>query len=210
MSKLWSKEKNIELFDLVEKTKQSNKPILSAFKTFASQYNYSYQSVRNYFYKNIKELCKHIGKQLTISHQQHFSKLEFKDIEKVCYLVSSGYSVRNACMLVGQTPKNALRLQNKYRWLLKKDLLTFTPRNVSIKSNKATKPNILKPDFVDKSKPLVNYSRIVDNFSNMLLNNSSIKNIESAVSDLVNKYSDLYNKIVSIEKFLNNHVSHET
>ena len=121
----WTKAEICKLFDMVEKYRQENKPLLKAFEDFANRFARKSGSVRNFYYSQIKmfeaspNLCKEWGINLE-NHKKTlpkpFSKEEeMRQMAEIERFVEKGHSVRFACkMLSGGDITKMLRLQNKY------------------------------------------------------------------------------------------------
>ena len=139
---MWNDKETKELFNIVEEFKQKNLPLSKAFVYFANMFNRKPNSVRNYYYKTIKELSFNKEKRLSLninidSHNplkvKTFSDTETKELSiKVKDLLNKGYSVRSACCtLANGNVKEMLRLQNKYRNVEKEEkckVVTMSPK----------------------------------------------------------------------------------
>lgn len=124
----WKDAETLALFKLVEDFKNMAKPLKEAFFAYAMQTNRKPDSVRNYYYKTLKEIELNKKNRLKINLKVHkinrpeaFSKEEEKAVfEKIQKLLSEGCSLRNACLKVaGGDIKKMLRYQNKFRSLEK-------------------------------------------------------------------------------------------
>ena len=181
MSNIWNEQVKLELCKIILENKSKGLPILNSFKSFASIHNLDFKSVRNYFYKHISDLSKLEPKLSDIvSTPKPFSENDLKLLDQVCKLVSCGKSVRYACETVGENPKHALRLQNKYRWFDKKGLLLYTPKNVSIASRNSNSVQILKPTF---KKPKENVQASIP----QALSNDDLQKLFNGVVKLISK-----------------------
>ena len=121
----WTKAEICKLFDMVEKYKKDNKPLMSAFEDFAGRFARKRGSVRNFYYSQVKmfeaspKLCKEWGINLE-NHKKNPAKPfsreeEQKVLSQIESLVQKGHSVRFACkMISGGDVTKMLRLQNKY------------------------------------------------------------------------------------------------
>ena len=139
---MWNDDETKELFNVVEEFKQKKLPLSKAFYYFANKYNRKPNSVRNYYYKLVKELCCNEEKRLALnidigSHNplkvKNFTDVETKELStKVKELLNKGYSVRSACCtLANGDAKEMLRLQNKYRNVEKEErckIVTMSPK----------------------------------------------------------------------------------
>ena len=128
----WQDEEVKTLFKFVEVKKSEGKPLIKIFNEFAKMVGRQQNSVRNYYYNEIKNLQndekrkKMLGVNLNLhlaKKPQHFSKLEEKNIlNKINELINKGYSVRRACLtLAGGDATKMIRYQNKYRTSLKQN-----------------------------------------------------------------------------------------
>ena len=121
----WTKSEIATLFKLVEEYKFSHRPLIHAFTEFANRTARKKNSVRNFYYAQLKifentpNLCKEFNVNLN-NHkkieQKFFSEEELtENMEKINNLLKKGYSVRKACLSVsGGDINKMLRLQNKY------------------------------------------------------------------------------------------------
>lgn len=123
---LWNDSETKALFSLIEKFKGEGKSRSDAFLAFSLQTGRKRNSVRNFYYKAIKELIKNKEKRdlLKIDISKHnvssiksFTKEEKVEIlNKVKDLMTAGYSLRGACLKVADGDvKKMLRYQNKLR-----------------------------------------------------------------------------------------------
>ncbi|MFA6860059.1 MAG: hypothetical protein WCR30_01565 [Clostridia bacterium] len=130
---LWEDKKAKELFDFIEEQKQKNIPLIKAFDLFAEKTGRKQNSVRNYYYFQLKHFEKNPteAKKTGVILNNHrktiakkFSDKEEKElIEKVDKLRSEGKSVRKACLLLANSNiAEMIRLQNKIRQLKKKNM----------------------------------------------------------------------------------------
>lgn len=181
MSNIWNKQVKLELCKLALKNKSNGLPILDCFKSFAEKFDLDFKSVRNYFYKHIKELSVLEPKLADfVKSPKPFNDKDLELLDKVCKLVSCGKSVRYACKAVGLNSKDSLRLQNKYRWLDKKGLLVYTPKNVSIANRNSNTIHILKPTF---KKPKENAPATTP----QVLSNDDLQKLFNGVVKLISK-----------------------
>ena len=129
MEKNWTISQTKELFDLVYRAAESGKGLNSAFIRMAEKCGRSVNSVRNYYYSQLKmfELVPTLSRDLGIrlvsvrrADFKLFTEAEIRElIEKILTAKARGKSVRAAIaeMACGDA-KLALRLQNKYRSML--------------------------------------------------------------------------------------------
>lgn len=126
----WTIDQTKQLFDLCEKARNGGKSLSAAFNEMARRTSRSVNSVRNYYYSQAKtfELVPEVAAKLGIKtgkvRREAFVPFEDKEIrslmEKILVAKGAGRSVRAAIFeLSGGDAKTALRLQNKYRSVLK-------------------------------------------------------------------------------------------
>ncbi|MBR5012834.1 MAG: hypothetical protein IKY15_02730 [Clostridia bacterium] len=139
----WTKAEICKLFDMVEKYKKNNKPLLKAFQDFADRFARKCGSVRNFYYSQIKmfeaspQICKEWGINLDNHKKKPAKPFSVQEEQKLLLqienLVQKGHSVRFACkMISGGDVTEMLRLQNKYHALNAKktnlDNVVFMPQ----------------------------------------------------------------------------------
>lgn len=123
---LWADEEVKNLFSSVERVKAKSGSLKEAFFLHAQKYSRKPNSVRNYYYHEVDNLCKDKQRAIRLQidlkkHQKskidYFSKEQEKDlITKIDRLVKSGSSVRKACFTLAEGDVGVmLRYQNKYR-----------------------------------------------------------------------------------------------
>ena len=122
----WTIQEMKRLFALCGEAQKQNKGLKSAFEIMAKETNRKPNSVRNYYYAQVKtlSLLPEYGKSLGISAVKHkkssftlFAENEIKQLIKdVLVRQSSGESVRAITTDMAEGDKSKmLRLQNKYR-----------------------------------------------------------------------------------------------
>ena len=127
---LWQDEEVKKLFDFVQNYTIQGKSLSLAFKEYALKNNRQPNSVRNYYYLELNNLLNNPQrtKLLDIDLSYHkkkttkyFTEEEAKQqMQELINLINKGYSVRKACLTVGNGDlEQMVRLQNKYRSLLK-------------------------------------------------------------------------------------------
>ncbi len=123
---MWEDEEVKSLFKFVEVKKSEGVPLIKIFKQFGDKVCRRQNSVRNYYYKEIKQmqknpkraknlqinLCNHLAKT-----PEHFSKDQTAEVvNNIKDLLKEGYSVRGACLKLSHGDATKMvRLQNKYR-----------------------------------------------------------------------------------------------
>lgn len=122
----WQDEEVKTLFKFVEIKKSEGMPLVQIFRNYAFFTKRQPNSVRNYYYKEIKmlEADKTRTKRLKIDLSKHeaktictFDELDAKSIvDKIQELIGQGYSVRGACLKIANGDVSLMvRYQNKYR-----------------------------------------------------------------------------------------------
>ncbi len=123
---VWDDEEVKSLFRFVEVKKSEGVPLIKIFSLFAKCVNRKQNSVRNYYYREIKNLKVNKNRELElgINLNNHiaktpepFSEKDTKEVvAKIKNLLEQGYSVRGACLeLAGGDASKMVRYQNKYR-----------------------------------------------------------------------------------------------
>lgn len=126
----WTIEQTVELFDRCAEARKNGKSLSAAFKAMSEKTGRSLNSVRNYYYGQAKtfELVPEVAQKLGIKKAEvererfvPFSDGEVRAlVENVLIAKGEGKSVRCAIFeLAKGDPKTALRLQNKYRSVLR-------------------------------------------------------------------------------------------
>ncbi len=126
----WTIEQTKKLFSLCEEAKRAGTSLSDAFTRMASETGRSVNSVRNYYYGQAKtfELVPEIAQKLGIKNTKikrdafvPFKAAEIRElVEKVIVGKANGKSVRATIYgMAGGDGKKALRLQNKYRSVLR-------------------------------------------------------------------------------------------
>lgn len=132
--KKYCKWKNVEikkLFDFVEEYVKSSKSLSRAFNDYAMQNKRKPNSVRNYYYLELNNLlennkrAKDLGIDLSFHKKKEtkfFTQEEIENqMQQIVSLKNKGYSTRKACLEIARGDiEQMVRLQNKYRAILKK------------------------------------------------------------------------------------------
>lgn len=125
----YTEEEAKSLVEFVWKGKRAGKTLTCLFAAYGQKYGRAKGSVRNYYYalmKNTKgdERVKKMleGKDLSVEKIREFTEEETDEaLRNILREKSKGISVRRAiCNISGGDDKLMLRLQNKYRNVLKK------------------------------------------------------------------------------------------
>lgn len=158
---VWEDEEVKSLFKFVEVKKSEGVPLIKIFNLFAKCVNRKQNSVRNYYYREIKNLKENKNRELRlgINLKNHiaktpepFSEKDTKEVvSNIKSLLEQGYSVRGACLeLAGGDAGKMVRYQNKYRAEVKYKQ-NEKEKNEGIKSNVIKMPvksNILSDDDI--------------------------------------------------------------
>ncbi|MDD2445367.1 MAG: hypothetical protein PHX09_00955 [Clostridia bacterium] len=160
----WKEQDIFDLFKLVENNRRENKALVKAFEKYAKISGRKKNSVRNFYYKKLKEFeqdtesVKKYKINLSVhtkNEQKFFTPEEAElSIRKIEDLLKKGYSVRKACYEVASGDvKQMLRLQNKFRStkqkisdylsLDKSNKRTFSGDSKTSNSNNDNKSNLL-------------------------------------------------------------------
>ncbi len=126
----WTVEQTKKLFALCERARKNGESLSAAFAAMAEETGRSVNSVRNYYYSQAKtfELVPEIASRLGIKNAKikrdafvPFTPKEVDDlIETVLVNKAKGVSVRATIFEMAKgDAKKALRLQNKYRSVLR-------------------------------------------------------------------------------------------
>ena len=125
MENNWTINQTKELFALVGAAAGKGKGLRSAFEEMASRCGRSVNSVRNYYYSQLKmfelvpTLAADLGVTVIKSSREQFELFKEDEIDdlmrKILIGKANGSSVRSTIASIASSPKEALRLQNKYR-----------------------------------------------------------------------------------------------
>ena len=125
----YTKEEAKNLVEYIWTGKKAGKTLTALFKSYGEQHGRARGSVRNYYYalmrsaKSDERVMKLLdGKDLSVEKIREFTEEETHDaLKSILAEKSKGVSVRRAILNVaGEDPKKMLRLQNKFRNVLKK------------------------------------------------------------------------------------------
>lgn len=198
MKQFWNNEKINELSNMIIEGKNLNIATLSIFKKFASQYSVSFETVRNFFYKNIDCFARYNPSIVNlVSTPKKFSDKDMTKIEDVLALISNGSSVRKACLDIGKTTQMALRLQNKIRWLTKKNMLSISPKKVSLAPINYNNIIPISHNHSNDVKPVAFEEKQLSNLDLQKLFNGIVKLIKKSVESeykSANESVDIFNK----------------
>lgn len=129
-NKVWTIEQTKSLFALCDSHRDAGKSLSSAFAAVAAKTGRSINSVRNYYYGQAKtfelvpEIAKRLGIKPTAVKREAFVPFDASEvdqlIERILVGKARGKSVRaTIAEMSGGDGKKALRLQNKYRSVLR-------------------------------------------------------------------------------------------
>ena len=129
MENNWTIEQTKTLFSLAREAKEKERGLVWAFPAMSDKTGRSVNSVRNYYYSQLKmfelvpSLAKDLGIELVDSSRERFELFEADEIDELLENVLSGkargVSVRQVIAdMSGGDGKKALRLQNKYRSMI--------------------------------------------------------------------------------------------
>jgi len=195
----WGKAEVYDLFKLVENFKTKNKPLLKAFESFAIISNRKTNSIRNFYYFQLKEfeVNKILAKEYNINldlhkknEQKFFTEQEVElSMGKIATLLDKGFSVRRACCEVASGDlKLMIRLQNKYRSQLK-------VKNAAKSNNVLFMPNKKSGLTDDEINSLfLRLVKIVKKSARDNLDANLIFQVQSANSQLRKSIKDLADK----------------
>jgi len=170
---------------LVEKAKQGNIRT-SAFEEVAHKTNRKPNSVRNYYYKHLaKEKAKFLP----------FSAIEVKQMLREIVLgTSRGESVRSICLrLAGDDKTKMLRVQNKYRTILKNQpqKITATANELEVQGYLVKSPTasniVTLPPRTDKN---LTYGQNLVRFADKKLSDTDINNLFLGLMRLIKKQAE--------------------
>ena len=129
MENNWTIEQTKTLFALAKQAKDDGRGLISAFSEMSKQTNRSVNSVRNYYYSQLKTfelvptLAADLGITVTGADRERFELFGREEIDELIERVlankAKGISVRKTIAEMAEgDPKKALRLQNKYRSMI--------------------------------------------------------------------------------------------
>ena len=114
--------KQQELLHFILKADEQGMPRLQAFEKYAKLNNLKSETIRNQYYSLVKEF--QLTKQFSINTNKPFTRQELiQSMSNIVKLINQGKSIRTACLIEsGGEAKLMLRLQNKFRSMIKKDI----------------------------------------------------------------------------------------
>lgn len=167
MDNNWTIAETKELFDLSYRAAEDGKGLSFAFNKMAAKCGRSLNSVRNYYYSQLKMftlipgLAEDLGIKLVPGRRADFETFSDKEIDELLEYIltekAKGVSVRAAiAKRSAQDAKKALRLQNKYR-----SMLAHHPKKVTAVMEDLAKRGI--PYFNPYKKTVVDKDGAPDN-----------------------------------------------
>ena len=125
MENNWTINQTKELFSLVNEASINGKGLKCAFEKMSSRSGRSINSVRNYYYSQLKmfelvpTLAADLGVTVVKNSREQFELFREEEIDELMRKIligkANGVSVRGTISSMANSPKEALRLQNKYR-----------------------------------------------------------------------------------------------
>lgn len=147
MENNWTINQTKELFALVNSAVEGGKGLKSAFTEMANKCGRSLNSVRNYYYSQLKmfdlvpSLAADLGITVVKSAREQFELFTEDEINslmrKILIGKANGISVRGTINSISTDSKEALRLQNKYR-----SMVAHHKNKVTAIMNELSKENI--------------------------------------------------------------------
>ncbi|MBE5730465.1 MAG: hypothetical protein E7350_00760 [Clostridiales bacterium] len=147
MENNWTINQTKELFALVNNAVENGKGLKSAFSEMADKSGRSLNSVRNYYYSQLKmfdlvpSLAADLGITVIKSAREQFELFTEDQINslmrKILIGKANGISVRGTINSISADSKEALRLQNKYR-----SMVAHHKNKVTAIMNELSKENI--------------------------------------------------------------------
>ena len=115
----WTDKESNTLFKEVKKAQNMKKPLNKVFEKIARETNRKANSVRNYYYQQVK-----VQEKSDITLPNHFISFSDRDIKSLISAMlteqAKGKSVRKCALDMGDNDKTKmLRYQNKYRSVVK-------------------------------------------------------------------------------------------
>lgn len=177
-----------EMFTLVKE----GGSLVACFKKLALKWGMSVNSVRNFYYteyNNLKnsDYAKMVGVDISGIKKMQFKLFSDEDkeelIKEILNLLSQGESVRGAClMLSGGDANKMIRLQNKYRAILKSEpeYIEKIANKYNISLKEKTESNVVK---IRPQKPRLTDNEINSLFMGLvrLIKSNSISEVSEAL-----------------------------
>ena len=172
-----------ELLNFIKQMDAMGYPRLQSFNVFAKKYNLKCETIRNLYYRLVKD--KHLQNEHKIERSKPFTKQELKNcMSKIINELQQNKSLRRACYIVSNgDAKLMLRLQNKFRSLQKSNSKYLEKlgyvNSVELMEKKLVNKNI------DKSRLLLEKTSILNKNSTIPTKNDNytIKNDKNTFQD---------------------------
>ncbi len=178
MENNWTIEQTKSLFSLAREAKEKDRGLVWAFSTMSEKTGRSINSVRNYYYSQLKmfelvpSLAADLGIELVDSARERFELFDQNEIDELLERVlagkANGVSVRRviADMSNGDA-KKALRLQNKYRSMIlhHREKVTEVMRRIGARGGNYYNPYI--KETVVAGSETDNYKKLNDYISSL-------------------------------------------
>ncbi len=223
MQSFWQDKEVIDLFLTVKDIKNNNKPLSFAFVLHANKYNRKHNSVKNYYYYELKNLAQNPLRQhklgididvFRVKKHINFSQQEKSTlIQTIDKKVASGKSVRSVCYTLANGDIDKMqRYQNKYYNSKKQPVFSNDQKVVNIKEHKGKVLNTLSDK--DITVLFLGLVRLIKSEATKEANvqlkrecEFATANYQRALALLKQKESEV-DKLKSINKTLNDQVSH--
>lgn len=200
----WRQSETELLLNEIRLAKQNGQPLNGIFIKLGKILNRQPNSIRNYYYKIARELnLPNNGKFMP------FEETEIRElIKEVLTAQARGESVRGCTLRMGKDKKNMLRLQNKYRSVIKnsKVLVNSIMQELSEKKIEFFNPYIQKPLRGRKSGSY-EYNLIKEERDRLQVENRQLRIINNSInSELVrtrgklNQVMGMFNQLMAINR----------
>jgi len=179
MENNWTIEQTKALFDAVKSVSEKGEGLKNAFKMVAEDTKKSVNSVRNYYYAQLKmfelvpNLAIDLGVEIVRQKREGFELFLDREIDDLVRMIlvekGKGKSVRATIGLMAKDSKDALRLQNKYRSMVahnkgrvgrimsgldKEGIVYFDPYQKEVVSGADKKDNLAKlSEYISRLDP---------------------------------------------------------
>lgn len=169
MENNWTIDETKTLFDMAYRAAEANRGLSFAFNKMAAKTGRSVNSVRNYYYSQLKMftlipgLSNDLGIKIVSGRRAAFETFSESEIDElIAYILTEkakGVSVRAAIAArSGSDAKLALRLQNKYR-----SVLVHHSKRVTAVMNDLARRGV--PYFNPYKKAVVDHEKTQDNLT---------------------------------------------
>ena len=148
MENNWTIEQTKSLFAYVKDATTQSRGLRWAFERASGNCNRSVNSVRNYYYSQLKmfelvpNLARDLGIEIVKSKRDGFDLFSQDEIDNLIKTIllgkAEGKSVRAVIASISSSPKEALRLQNKYR-----SMVAHNKARVTLVMNKLSNEGVI-------------------------------------------------------------------